>query len=726
MRILLVDDDTSVLQVLLAILKTIPDHEIRGATSGQKALEIAKSLGGVDLLITDVVMDPMDGFSLCTQIVDEYPGTRTIFLSGYDLSEYAESLKHYQFLQKPVTPEVLITAVQSELAAAKPVAIPAAAGAAPSHTGAATTRASVAQPRAAAPLPPAPRATVSSATIPQARATAPQVHATAYQTPAPAATTMETNPALTAEDSSAGLIGHMIGGYQIVTQLGEGRWGTVYAAVQTSINRPVGLKVLDPVRARDEGQRQRFIADARAKANVQHPSILAVYEAGSADGWIFYTHEYVDGHNLVELAQAGRTLDEPTLLKILRAVADGFIYLTRNNLLHAPLDGSDIYLSVDNVPRLANLATSHTDIFPTPDGELRALGQAVLPLAPAEISTGLRALLTRLSRGGSTGFTAWGALAQAVKALEPKVVPVEAAKISAQDRAAEAAIEAARRQQKRSMIINLASMGTLLLLAAGLIYWKFGPSNERDLGAQVEIPAGAFLFGEGTSMNTGQFWIDKYEVTIGQYAKFVEFIKANPEREKDFDHKDQPPNVLGHIPKYWDIWYENAKRGTAARSVKMSLNSPMLEVSWWDAYAYAKWRGRELPTEQEWEKAARGTRGFLYPWGDSPDEKKANTGEDHLPGDPKQKGKIDGHNFWCDVDGEQDDKSPYGVIGMAGNMSEWTADRTPDNRFPIIKGGNYAKPLKSLADRMADKDANTTAEWIGFRTISRSAPAPAQ
>ena len=98
----------------------------------------------------------------------------------------------------------------------------------------------------------------------------------------------------------------------------------------------------------------------------------------------------------------------------------------------------------------------------------------------------------------------------------------------------------------------------------------------------------------------------------------------------------------------------------------------MLELTWWDAYAYAKWRGRDLPSEQEWEKAARGTKGFQYPWGEEPSQKLANTGEDHKPGQPGTKGQIDGYNFWGDVDSMPKDKSAYGVIGMAGNVSEWT------------------------------------------------------
>lgn len=717
MRILLVDDDTSVIQALLAVLKTLPGHEVKVATNGEKALEHAAAMGGADLLITDVVMDPMDGFTLCSRMMEQFPATRTIFISGYDLSGYADSLEHYQVLQKPIAPEALIAAVQREFAPRQPVAAAVAAtpravaAAQPAAQALATATAVAAQPRVTA----QPRVAAATPAQPVAQAAA----------ASPAATVIEEATPETYDDalsSSAGLMGQAIGGYQIVTQLGEGRWGTVYAAVQTSINRPVGLKVLDPSRAKNDDEKQRFIADARAKANVQHPSILAVYEAGTANGWIFYTHEYVDGHNLAELAQAGRTLDEPTLLKILRIVSDGFIYLTRSNIAHAPLEGGDIYLSVDGQPRLANLATSHVDSLPTAEQEITALGRAVLPLAPADgITPGLRALLNRMVQGGPGGITAWGALLQAVKALEPKVVPVEAAKISAQDRAAMAAVEAARKQQKRSFYLNLASMGSLILLTGLVVWWKFG-SNERNLDEQIEIPAGEFLFGTGKAAHADQFWIDKYEVTIGQYAKFVDFIEKHPEREKDYDHPQQPPNILSHIPKHWDIYYGQAKAGGAAHQTPISLNAPMLEVTWWDAYAYAKWKGRELPTEKEWEKAARGTKGFKFPWGDEPNDKNANTGVDYKAAKPAAKGDVDGYNYWSDVDAKKTDKSEFGVIGMGGNVSEWTSDWDSQKRFPIVKGGNFAMPPKELSERIDNQDAATPVEHIGFRTISRKPP----
>ncbi len=89
MKILLVDDDSSIIQALLPALKSLPGHEVHVALSAEKALERAPAVGGIDVLVSDVVMEPMDGFSLREQLEAWYPGLRTLFISGYDLSAYA-------------------------------------------------------------------------------------------------------------------------------------------------------------------------------------------------------------------------------------------------------------------------------------------------------------------------------------------------------------------------------------------------------------------------------------------------------------------------------------------------------------------------------------------------------------------------------------------------------------------------------------------------------------
>ena len=115
--------------------------------------------------------------------------------------------------------------------------------------------------------------------------------------------------------------------------------------------------------------------------------------------------------------------------------------------------------------------------------EIQAAGRIMLGVLPAaqQLSTGLRTLLGRMVQAPKSGLNSWGLLLQGLKALEPKVVPVEAAKISAQDRAAIEAVETARKQQRRGFWLNIASLTALFGTVIGLVVWKFVLTNERRL-----------------------------------------------------------------------------------------------------------------------------------------------------------------------------------------------------------------------------------------------------
>jgi len=751
MRVLLVDDDTGVIQALLPALKGLAGAEVRVATTGEKALENAAALGGLDLLITDVVMEPMNGFALREEISARYPGVRTILISGYDLSDYPEQTRNVRLLAKPFDPATLLDAIQQEFTTTEPAprpAIPRAAAAVepmatpvsarPNANGssrptavASSSPRVAAIPKAIAVAAPSARAVpVESPEEQEQERAAPEEGEDIPEIPeaqeAPSANGAATSDAYAYPASSGGesLLGQTIGAYQILSHLGGGRWGSVYAAVQVSINRPVGLKVLDTNYANDPNARDRFIADARAKAHVQHPSTLAVYEAGQFENYIFYAQEFVDGQSMAEIRDSGQKLDELQAMKVMRVVAEGLAYLTINRLPHSALLATNIFLGVDGGPRLANLATQLPDNQLSIEEEVQAIGAIVLDVLPpdATLSAGLRQLLLRMTRPGPDAITGWGQLLQGLKALEPKVVPVEAAKISAQDRAAIAAVEQARQHQKRSLYVNIGSVVSFLLLGA-FIAWKVWGTNERTLDDQVHIPAGEFLFANGEPTTLPEFWIDKYEVTYGQYAKFVQFLDANPTSE--YDEKNQPPRKTSmmHKPEHWDIFYGQAKANGKAHSVPIDLNCPVMEVDWWDAYAYAKWKGRELPTEKEWEEAARGTKGFVYPWGDELDPKKVNSNADYDPNHPNAKGTVDGFNFWNPVDAIKGDKSPFGVFGMAGNVREWTGSWDAQKKHPIIKGGSYMSTDVRLDQRTDTFEPSYYNESLGFRTVSHTPPA---
>ncbi len=419
MNILLVDDDAELVALLLAGLSNLPGHDVRAATNAGMALQAAAAMGGVDLLVTDVVMEPMNGFMLREQLMKRCPNVHVIFITGFDLTEYAEHTRYNQVLQKPFEIATLIEAVQRELAP-KPAAPKPAAPKSPMHKGTTTrlVQTSVIQPFAPAGSGPRMASPAKGRILPPPSA--------------------ERGKDAEGIESPEALIGNTLGSYHVISLLGKGTWGNVYAAIQISINREVGLKILDAGLARNPEQKALFIANARAKAHVQHPSILSVYEAGEIEGRIFYAHEYVDGLNLAEYQSRQKTIDEPTALKILRAVGDGLAYLHTHKMAHSPLQAAHIYLAMGGQTRLANIAVHQSDATVTPELEIQSLGRIMLSIVGSaqSLSTGLRTLLSRMIQTGPNAITGWGPLLQGIKALEPKIVPVEAARMSAQDQAA--------------------------------------------------------------------------------------------------------------------------------------------------------------------------------------------------------------------------------------------------------------------------------------------------
>ena len=177
-------------------------------------------------------------------------------------------------------------------------------------------------------------------------------------------------------------------------------------------------------------------------------------------------------------------------------------------------------------------------------------------------------------------------------------------------------------------------------------------------------------------------------------------------------------------------YYTRAKQWGRYQDAFLDVNCPVFGVDWFDAYAYAKWKGRRLPSEEEWEKAARGRGGFKFPWGNEPDPKKVNSGSDFDP-DPKKGGETDGYKRWAPVDAEKGDRSPFGVMGMAGNVSEWTGSfdadpQAPGKKIPVIRGGNWTNHDYGLTRRVFPSTDLETSDALGFRTASDVQPGAAQ
>jgi len=244
----------------------------------------------------------------------------------------------------------------------------------------------------------------------------------------------------------------------------------------------------------------------------------------------------------------------------------------------------------------------------------------------------------------------------------------------------------------------------------------------QELDSTVLIPAGKFLMGTDLknadaashpqhSVYLKAYRIDKYPVTNAQYARFIA--------------------ATGHRPP--SDW----KNGKIQQGV---LLYPVTLVNWYDAAAYAKWAGKRLPSEAEWEKAARGTDGRRWPWGNEMDPARLNT--------------YYNVGSATNVTAYANGVSPYGVFDMAGNVDEWVeddfvpykgtdapadvfqgkvarvlnaedramkiADMVPVNRqYKVLRGGSWKGDPFSTASYHRDYSwPNFASDFYGFRCAS--------
>jgi formylglycine-generating enzyme required for sulfatase activity len=212
-----------------------------------------------------------------------------------------------------------------------------------------------------------------------------------------------------------------------------------------------------------------------------------------------------------------------------------------------------------------------------------------------------------------------------------------------------------------------------------------GTSNAPSSGVMDEaevvlIPAGEFTMGHKSEydtlpvhqVNLPAFYIDKYEVTNKRYKHFIDATSYKVPSYHDL-------NDAAAAPYVWD-WQKRIYKGKD--------DDPVVLVSWEDAKAFCTWAGKRLPTEAEWEKAARGAKGKPYPWGNDWGDGKANTSES-------------GRKQTAPVDAFKEDVSEYGVYDLAGNVSEWVEEYFAPypgnpltryeerNKYRVLRGGSW-------------------------------------
>jgi len=263
---------------------------------------------------------------------------------------------------------------------------------------------------------------------------------------------------------------------------------------------------------------------------------------------------------------------------------------------------------------------------------------------------------------------------------------------------------------------------TLIILAVGFAGVAFAESSAPP--GMVFIPGGTFAMGSQlpgsardeqpvVEMRIDGFWMDATDVTNAQFRKFVKATGYKTVAERPIDWEEMKNTVPPDTPRptdeqlqpgavtfkplpgaidpraeesWWD-WTRGASwqhpEGPGS-DLKGREEHPVVLVAWDDAVAYAKWAGKRLPTEAEWERAARGDKALVYPWGNSePSCQLAimDEGEDGC-----------GRDSTWPVGSRPTGASPYGALDMAGNVWEWVADRFEEGYYAHAPSQNPPGP----------------------------------
>ncbi|PAZ12269.1 DNA-binding protein [Streptomyces sp. SA15] len=193
----------------------------------------------------------------------------------------------------------------------------------------------------------------------------------------------------------------------------------------------------------------------------------------------------------------------------------------------------------------------------------------------------------------------------------------------------------------------------------------------------VTVDEGIYLSGaEGIPTWVGTFRIDIFPTTNADYERFVRATGQRP-------------------PQHWP----------GGRCPDGLFDHPVVWVTWHDATAYARWCGKALPTAQQWEKAARGSKGRVYPWGDEPTAAKCNVSEA-------------GIGATTPVARYQSGVSPYGVYDLCGNTWEWCSTEEGPGRY-ALKGSAFTSPFERAAPSLRNAASATMRDNdTGFRCVS--------
>jgi serine/threonine protein kinase len=517
------------------------------------------------------------------------------------------------------------------------------------------------------------------------------------------------------------------GVYTIEALIGTGGMGAVYRASDSARARTVALKVIHPNLSSDAEVRRRFAREARMMRSFSHPNVVSVFDFIQEENFLAIVMEHIDGPTLSqEVARWDKRMPYSEIRSIMSAVLEAMEEAHRHGVVHRDLKPDNILLKLDArrpEPRVVDFGVAKIL-----EGTTYTVTGAMLGtcryMAPEQVER--PTLLSYPADIYALGVTLFELITGrcpfehdshfALMMAHVREVPISPASLRADVPVplARLVLDAlAKNPEQRPR--SCAEFRQRLLHAldgfesGAVSEIARAPSRLRDSdGAElVLIPEGFFGMGqERRPVYLDAFYIDRLPVTNRQFAAFL--------------------SVTGYRPSHADF-LAHFSDGRVPAGLEQH---PVVHVSWFDARAYAQWAGKSLPSEAQWEKAARGSDGRKYPWGKSaPDASRANYGR-------QRRGTVP-------VGSCPAGASPYGVEDMAGNVWEWCEDVDAQDFYAHGPSHNPCNRADGLAEppaqsvvrqpryvrtgsraRMVVRGGSFMYDAPSVRTFSRSSFAP--
>lgn len=502
------------------------------------------------------------------------------------------------------------------------------------------------------------------------------------------------------------LSGREAGPYKISTPAGPHPLGRLYWAKHHQLQR--SLQILVPPLGASV-----FPKAIRAMARVNHPAVYSLYESIPWKNRILVALEPVLHPSLLQLRLSGQALSVLAGARLATTFASVLAEMESTATPARLLGEYDFTLSPKETPRLRNPAAYPGQPEATLQENARQLAAVLEPFFHGQAKAA--PLLHVLHSPGTSAFD----LLRQTREFERQLAEIREIHVRKEEREAAEKMLKARTVRRWAIGIGTIAFAAFLAAYVRVIFQTFFLDAPGSLPeAELVVPAGTIVR-EGETVEVGAFFLDRHEVTIGEYEKFLKQVRLDPHwmRFLPSNAQSEKKSPADLEPRDWAEILRRARKQQSYQDQKISRDTPVFNVDFASAAAFATWKGRRLPTMEEWLRASGGD-GRKYPWGNEAQPAPANLGLGRT--EPSRRDPDD--SFLNAAPGESfpKDRGPYGHLDLGGNVSEWAVG---PGQKPVALGGNFTDPgpiplerARRQDEHRGDPPAGAQLEVIGFRT----------